>query len=243
MLLFQLLWDPLPDQLPAPDRRRLRCFRILTGAAALSRLPARQLVENRVRRGRSQALVQAAYMATVAEQEEAHRRPAEFAEAWHAHVQSLLDPGACELSGWGSFTIADLDVDLVWALLESASSARYDALERATITRSRPAQARNQLVRTFDLTIASEGHTFGQVRYSVCEPCRAGLLHKISIDTDWHFCGLGRQALRQLETRHPDAVWYTTGQYKHSRGFYDRYRQDSTSPWTVAQQPCPHLGH
>jgi hypothetical protein len=52
-----------------------------------------------------------------------------------------------------------------------------------------------------------EAFVTGQVRYSVCEPCRAGLLHKISIDTDWHFCGLGRQALSQLETRHPDAVW------------------------------------
>lgn len=210
--------------------------------AVLSRLPTQQLVESRVRRGRSQALVRAAYVVTVAEQDEAHRRPAVFAGAWRAHVRALLDRGTCELSWWGSITIADLDSDLVWALLESASRARDDALEHATITPSRPAQAESQQTRTFDLAIISEGHTLGQVRYSVCESCRAGLLYKISIDTNWHFCGLGRQGLSQLGTRHPDAVWYTTGQYKHARGFYDRYRQDSTGPWAVAQSPCPDLG-
>ena len=242
MLPSQLLWDPLPDQLPPVGRRWLPRFRAAARMVADSRAPAQQLVESRVRRGRSQALVRAAYLATVAEQDEAHRRPVEFADAWRAHLQSLLDPGGCELSGWGSFTIADLDIDLVWALLKAASRARNDALEHATITRSRPAQVGNQQARTFDLAITSEGHTLGEVRYSVCEPCRAGLLHKISIDMDWHFCGLGRRALRQLEARHPDVAWYTTGQYKHARGFYDRYRQDSNSPWSVAQRPCPHLG-
>jgi hypothetical protein len=33
-----------------------------------------------------------------------------------------------------------------------------------------------------------------------------------------------------LEGRHPGLTWYTTSQFKHARGFYDRYRRDSNSP-------------
>ena len=41
-------------------------------------------------------------------------------------------------------------------------------------------------------------------------------------------------ALDQLEACHPDLTWYTTGQFKDARGFYDRrYRQSSASPWTA----------
>jgi hypothetical protein len=58
------------------------------------------------------------------------------------------------------------------------------------------------------------------------------LLYKIEFSPDWQFCGLGRLALNQLESRHPELMWYTTGQFKHARGFYERYRQGSSSPWT-----------
>ena len=51
----------------------------------------------------------------------------------------------------------------------------------------------------------------------------------------------GRLALGQLEARHPGVTWYTTGQFKHARGFYDRYRQGSDSPWTDKQHPCLHF--
>jgi hypothetical protein len=37
-------------------------------------------------------------------------------------------------------------------------------------------------------------------------------------------------------------TWYTTGQFNHARGFYDRYRQGSGNPWTAMQHPCPHFG-
>jgi hypothetical protein len=58
---------------------------------------------------------------------------------------------------------------------------------------------------------------------------------------DWQFCGFGRLALSQLEARHPDLTWYTTGQFQHARSFYERYRQSSTSPWADEQQHCPHF--
>jgi hypothetical protein len=77
--------------------------------------------------------------------------------------------------------------------------------------------------------------------HGVCEECRVGLLYKIEFPPDWQFCGFGRLALNALEARHPTLTWYTTGQYAWSQGFYDRYRQTSSSPWTVCQDPCPHF--
>ncbi|WP_055482993.1 hypothetical protein [Sphaerimonospora mesophila] len=71
--------------------------------------------------------------------------------------------------------------------------------------------------------------------------CSVGLLRKISFSLEWQFCGLGTLALRELETRHPDLTWYTTGQYEPAQGFYERYRHSSHSPWTDEQHPCPHF--
>ena len=68
-----------------------------------------------------------------------------------------------------------------------------------------------------------------------------GLLYKIEFPPDWQFCRLGRLALAQLEGRHPGVTWYTTGQYAHAQGFYDRYRRGRASPWTEQQHPCPHF--
>lgn len=63
------------------------------------RLPTGELVDRRVRRGEVQALVRESYQATVAEQESSHRKPAEFAEAWRAHLASLLDKESVDLPG------------------------------------------------------------------------------------------------------------------------------------------------
>jgi hypothetical protein len=138
MLPSRLLRDPLPDPLPSSGSGRFRWLRDLRASLAASMtappLSAEGLVDRRVRRGAMQALVREAYDATVAEQDDAHRKPAEFVEAW-----------------------------------------------------------------------------------------------------------LGRRALDQLEGRHPDLIWYTTGQFKDAPGFYDRYRQHSDSPWTDRQHPCPHF--
>jgi hypothetical protein len=72
-------------------------------------------------------------------------------------------------------------------------------------------------------------------------PCGAGLLRKIDFPLDWQFCGLGTRALRELETRHPALTWYTTDQYGPAKSFYERYRQDSDSPWTDGRCPSPHF--
>ncbi len=61
-------------------------------------------------------------------------------------------------------------------------------------------------------------------------PVRRGLAAKISFDPDWPFCGLGRLTLNEIEARHPNLTWYTTAQSKDARGFYERYRQNSSSP-------------
>src|ERR1022692_4957935 len=107
MLPTQLLWDPLPDddRLPPARPRRFHWLRGLPSAvaanAALSRLPAEELVDRRVRRGRVQALVREAYQATVAEQDSAHRRPAELAKVWRGQPGWFRGQGRGGLAGGG----------------------------------------------------------------------------------------------------------------------------------------------
>jgi hypothetical protein len=245
LLLFQLLWEPLPDRLPTgrPQRRQLPRLRDLAaaGTASTASMSVQEQVSRNVRRGAVQALVLEAYQVTIAEQDKEHRAPDTFTQAWHDHLADLLDQPIVELHGWGTLTIADLDLGLAWSLYELASQARHDAIENAKASSCRRVQ-RGQQVPTFEFSIVSHGTSLGDITYGICLPCLTGLLYKIEFPPDWQFCGLGRLALSQLEVRHPEMTWYTTGQFQHARGFYDRYRQDSDSPWTARQHPCPHFG-
>ncbi len=213
MLMVRLLWHPLPETMS-------------TGTAT--------------RGGAVQALVREAYQATVAEQDSEHRSPAAFARRWQAGLRDLLSRASVELHGWGTITIAEADTELAWRLFDLASRARADAIEQAVATPSRRVQ-RGQPVPTFEFSIAGDGDSLGDVTYGTCESCRVGLLYKIGFPTDWQYCGLGRLALSQLEARHPDLTWYTTGQFRQATGFYERYRQGSSSPWTIRHHPCPHF--
>ena len=243
MLMVRLLWDPLPDTLPTAGRRRFPRLRDLAAAMTANAAPMseQEQFDRRMRRAAVQALVQEAYRATVAEQDSEHRPPAAFAQAWQAHLAGLLDQGSPDLPGWGPITVTGPDTDLAWSLFELASRARQDAIEHAKAAPSRRVQ-RGQQVPNFEFSIVSDGSSLGDVTYGICRSCRTGLLYKIGFPDEWQFCGLGRLALSQLEARHPDLTWYTTGQSRHARGFYDRYRQGSTSPWTARQHPCPHFG-
>jgi hypothetical protein len=244
MLPSRLLWDPLPDPLPSPGSGRFRWLRDLRASIAANMTAPQseeELVERRVRRGAVQALVREAYQATIAEQDDAHRKPAEFAGAWRTHLTSLLEQDSIDLPGWSVITTADLDLSFVWRLFEAASYARQHAIEHAKPTCSKRAQIARTKAQIFDFAIVADGETLGEIQYGICPPFAAGLLYKISFDPDFQFCGLGRLALDQLETRHPGLTWYTTGQFKDARGFYDRYRQRSDSPWTDRQHPCPHF--
>jgi hypothetical protein len=234
---------PAPDP-PRPGRSSGGWLRHLVGAANGSddhvQMTTEELVSYRVRRGAVQALVREAYQAVIAEQDGAHRPPAAFAQAWRARLAMLLDQAVVDVDGWGLISIADLDMDLVWSLFEAASEARQRTIEHAIATRSRRVQ-RGQDVPTFEFEVTGDGESLGEVIYGICEPCRVGLLYKIEFPPHWQFCGLGRLALNQLETWHPDLMWYTTGQFKHARGFYERYRQDSSGLWTSNQHPCAHF--
>jgi hypothetical protein len=243
VLMVRLLWDPLPDTLPPPlPRRRFARLRELAAGmtASTDPVPVREQVDRRVGRRAVQALVRAAYLAAVAEQDSEHRPPSAFAEAWRAHLADLLDPDNADLAEWGPVT-ADLDSDLVWSLYELASRARRDAIGRAVAVPSRRVR-RGRQVPAFEFSIVSDGDSLGDVTYGTCESCGVGLLYKIGFADDWQFCGFGRLALSQLEVRHPDLTWYTTSQLKNARGFYDRYRQASGSPWTPMDYPCAHFG-
>lgn len=138
MGLHELLWDPLPDPLPAAGNSRQGwlawLLTTLTAQPAEPRLPLEELVDRRVRRGAVQALVREAYQQTVAEQDSTRRKPDAFAQARRAHLAGFLDQATVDLHGWSIITIADLDVGLAWDLFEAASLARRQAVEHAVAT-------------------------------------------------------------------------------------------------------------
>lgn len=131
--VFQLLWEPLPDQPPLPASLRSRLLRTLAAD------PAQGKVELRVRGGAAQAVVRTAYLAAVAEQDTARRPPDPFTQAWRDHLAALLGQDTIELPGWGPITVAgDLDTSMAWDLFEQASRARASAVRDAVVTVSRP---------------------------------------------------------------------------------------------------------
>src|SRR6185437_14600621 len=74
MLLYQLLWDPLPD--PRPAEQSLNGWlRHLVGPDDRVQMTTEELVNYRVRWGAVQALVREAYRVAVAEQDGAAGRP------------------------------------------------------------------------------------------------------------------------------------------------------------------------
>ena len=104
--LFQLLWEPLPDPLPPPAPLRSRVLRTLATTAE----PGQGQVELRVRRGAAQAVVRAAYLAAVAEQDTARRPPDPFTQAWHEHLAAMLVahvPDGRARSGGGALVADD----------------------------------------------------------------------------------------------------------------------------------------
>lgn len=194
-----------------------------------------------MRRGAVQAVVREAYRLTMAEQDRERRGPGAFAVAWRARLADLLAGDMVEVPGWSKLATAELDTALAWALFEAASSARQETVARAVVEPSRLVSTAGPHVRVFEFAVSSGGEQeLGHVKYGTCGRCRTGLLYKISFPSDWQFCGLGSRALGELEARHPDLAWSTTGEYAHARGFYDRYRDGSGSRWTE-QRPCPHF--
>jgi hypothetical protein len=242
MTLTQWLWQPLPDSLPPPRQRKLRALRTVGSRIAvqteLARLSLQQQTSRLVRRGAVQAIVRNAYQATVAEQDREHRPPDAFTRTWREHLVALLVPEVAQLNGWGPITV--VDDTLAWNLFELASQARHEAIDSAKATASETVD-RRESVATVEFKVTADGEELGAVSYGVCDACRIGLLYKIGFPADWQFCGLGRLALGELEARHPEVIWYTAGQLVDARGFYDRYRRSSRSPWTTNHLPCEHF--
>jgi hypothetical protein len=237
---MQLLWQPLPDTLPAFGWWSFPRSERVGAPAKKIAVESEDPADRRARRDAVQALVRKAYLATVAEQDSEHRPPVSFARAWRAHLTGSLAQASAESPAHTSITISGADLDLAWRLYELAHRARLNAIKCARVTPSEHVQ-RGKQVPTFEFSIVSGGESLGDVTYGICRPCGVGMLYQIEFAPDWQFCGLGRLALSQLESRHRGLTWFTTGQFPHARGFYDRYRQDSDSPWTNEQNPCPHF--
>ena len=239
--MVRLLWDPLPDTLSAPRRRRFPWLRDLAAAMTASAPPMseQERVNHRVRRGAIQALVREAYRATVAEQDSEHHPrlplPRRGMLTWQACL--IRTVSSCWLVAYRDHRRRHRS----GLAAVRAGQPRLAGRDRARGSGPRPGQSSAASRCRFEVSIVSDGSSLGDVTYGICRSCRVGLLYKIGFPDDWQFCGLGRLALSQLEARHPDLTWYTTGQSRHARGFYDRYRQGSGSPWTVRQRPCPHF--
>jgi len=243
MTLTRLLWQPLPDKLPLPRSRRMRALRMLAGAisarAELACVSPQRQAGRLARRGAGQAMVRGAYQATVAEQDCERRPPDAFTAAWRARLSALLEQETVLLNGCPP--AADVDAALAWDLFELASQARREVIDQAEATASQAAGGGGELAAAFRFAVTGDGGELGAVTYGVCSRCRVGLLDTIGFSAGWKYCGLGRRALRELETRHPELTWYTSSQLMDARGFYDRYRQDSRSPWITSHQPCAHF--
>jgi hypothetical protein len=188
-----------------------------------------------------QALVRHTYTATLAEQDEKRRKPAEFAAAWRARLEDVLGRPRIEVDGWGEIVLSTVDAAFAWQLFESANRARRQALDHAQAGPSRSESLGSPPAVAFKFTISGDDDDLGVVQYGICPACGVGLLRKIAFSPDWQYCGLGSMALRELERRHPGVTWYTTGQYSWAQGFYARARQVSSSPWTMRQRPCSHF--
>lgn len=242
-MALRILWDPLPDDHPTSAHTHLRGVRRLAASImdTRARLSLADLIEGRVHRGQVQALVRHTYTATLAEQEEARRKPREFANVWRARLEDVLSRARIQVNGWGEIELATVDVAFAWELFELASRARLQTLDRAQAGPSRSEPSGDPPALAFKVAITGDDDELGVVHFGVCPECGVGLLRKISISPDWQYCGLGSMTLRELERRHPDLIWHTTGQYSWARGFYARIREGSSNPWTMCQHPCPHF--
>lgn len=219
---YDLLHQPVPDPNPSRSDAADRAY---------------------MRKAAAQALVADAFRNTVAAQDETRRRLPDFNQAWKTRLAALLNQAVVVIAGWSELHIpSDVDVDFAWKLFTEAAKARQHTIDHATITRSRKYRlsARDEF-QTYRFTVRSDESDLGEVKYSVCQPCQVGLLRNIEFPPDWQFCGLGTRSLRELEARHSDLDWYTTGQHGWARSFYDQYREHSQNLWIQLQRPCPHF--
>lgn len=246
MTVSQLLYERLPDVFPAlgPSGRISRLRQRIQVSISAARADD-ALIRSRIRRGAAQALVRAANQNTVGAQRQLRLAPPAFASAWRKRLDDMLRQSTVDLPGWKNLDVArEVDVEFVWMLFDLASRARQHTIDHAILTPDIrvPGLERNLQVSTvFEFTIASNEPKLGFVRYGVCESCQVGMLYKISIHSEWQFCGFGSRALHTMETRHPGMTWHTSGQDGWAQGFYAHYRQTSSSPWTPHSRSCPHL--
>lgn len=232
-VFHELLYDPLPDRLPFEKPQwREGWFAVIIAAVTKPAEPiSDEVYQQRVN---AQKLIRTAYSEVLADQEASRYKPAEFERAWRERLARMFDQHAEARAG-------EPDTEFMWRLFDAMSKARRDMINRACTTTSKPIRMTSEAAtRTFGFKIVAGSEELGVVRYGICELCQVGFLYKISFPPDWQYCGLGRRALSEMERRHPNVCWYTTGQFEWVQGFYRKYRADSKSPWTANKHPCAH---
>lgn len=230
-----VLAGPWEDQ---PSRARLGEFvRSLLSASfrrEVSAVRAREaeLLVDRLDVG-TRLFVRDLYGEQVADQDECRLKPDLFADALRERLsEALLDRPD------------DVDDRRAWRLIEAALAERARWISTAQFGRDQAQHVGRdapRCVRRFEFFILVEGEQSGNVTYTVCIGCRQGVLDNITVDAPIGCAGVGRCALDELQRRWTGFEFNTTGQRSTAKGFYDRYRTASPSPWRSRRDGCPHL--
>lgn len=230
-----VLDSPWEDQ---PSHVRLREFiRRLLSASFRREVRARQardaeLLVDRLDVG-TRLFVRDLYNEQLADQDEYRLKPDLFADA----VREWLSEALLNQPD-------DVDEHRAWRLLEAALAERARWISTAQFGRDQaqhPGRDAPRCVQRFEFLILVEGEQCGNVTYTVCIGCGHGVLDNITVDAPIGCAGVGRRALDELQRRWTGFEFNTTGQRSTAKGFYDRYRTTSPSPWRPRRDGCPHL--
>lgn len=182
----------------------------------------------------SRNVVRTVYNEQLGQQEDLLLKPEQFAATIRTRLIATLQ-GASE----------GVDHTVAQRLLEAALAERERWIATATFGKDKPGykSRREKPIAAYEFLILADGQQMGNVTYTVCTQCHQGVLDNITVDPDLQCGGVASRALRELERRWPGYTFNTTGQRSTAKGFYDRYRTTSSSPWRSKLDGCVHLAH
>jgi hypothetical protein len=226
-------WSDEPKSWTARDRVKWLlslCFR--------QDLAAHRAREAEVRRLRlnidARKFVREIYHQQLYENDELRLKPEQFAHAVGGRLDEAL-----------SHAPPEVDPHVARALLEHALAERARWIINASFISDQPQRRMSSdppSINRYDFKIQSDDrHSLGNVTYRVCTRCQQGVLDNIAVDAEIGCGGVGQRALDELQRRWAGYELNTTGQRSTARGFYERYRMTSPSPWRYELNGCPHL--
>ncbi len=200
-------------------------------------LTARRVREAEVRRLRlnidARMFVREIYHQQLYENDELRLKPEPFAYTARRQLDEAL-----------SHAPTEIDPQVARALLEHALAERARWIIDASFTADQLQHGASDppSVDRYEFKIQIDDQPgLGNVTYRVCTRCQQGVLDNITVAAEIGCGGVGRRALDELQQRWVGYKFNTTGQRSTARGFYDRCRMTSSSPWLYELNGCPHL--